>query len=49
MTYLCTCNFKFFFILVFHVDAELGKSHYIDNNINAIVHEWKQNNWERLK
>lgn len=37
MTYFCTCNLNLFFILVFHVDAELGKSHYIDNNFNAIL------------
>lgn len=47
MTYICTCNLKFFFTFVFHVDAELGKSHFIVNNFNAIVHEWKQNNWEK--
>lgn len=40
-------QFKVFFTSVFHVDAELGKSHYIVNNFNAIVHEWKQNNWEK--
>lgn len=40
-------QFKVFFTFVFHVDAELGKSLYIVNNFNAIVHEWKQNNWEK--
>lgn len=31
-------QFKVFFTFVFHVDAELGKSLYIVNNFNAIVH-----------